>query len=160
MIDFAKDIKINKGELHKEWLKQSGLYMFYSEEWASAVKKRDHLKQEIEAKNAELLTGIIKRAIDSGEKKPTEKAIEAEIALDIGMQERQTKLIDLNEEVNLLSSGLKALEHKKKALENLVTLYLAGYYSSPKEPEQIDLRKGVIGETQGNIRKGIQRRKS
>jgi len=36
----------------------------------------------------------------------------------------------------ILQAAVRALDHKKAALENLVRLYVGGYYASPVEPKE------------------------
>ncbi len=54
------------------------------------------------------------------------------------------ELIHANYELNMLQSAVRALDHKRSALENEVKLWLGNYFSGPKEPRDIPGGKRIV----------------
>ena len=82
------------------------------------------------------------------DKKPTEAAIEAYIGMDSDYIDGQKQLADLNYNINLFQAARQGLEHKKRAIEGLERLHLAGYYSSlTTSPEGKDTQEQHLYST-------------
>jgi len=135
MSSYKSDLEIDKYNLDEEWEKQPMLYMKWAEKHAEAVRKRDLTWQKKKVLKAELDGEVRKSFIEKGEKF-TENIVDAEIRKKSEFKEVQKDLIEANEEVNVLESAKWAMEHKKKALESMTSLWIGGYYSEPKIPAQ------------------------
>lgn len=128
-MSYKQDIQIDKNMLDEEWIKQPLLYMDYSQELAQKIKERDQAKDKINVLKAEIDDEIREIAKNTGNK-ITEAYISNQIQLRKEYKDACQNWIDKNEEVNILDSVKEALNHKKKALENLTQLFFANYYSS------------------------------
>lgn len=137
-LNYEQDLAMDPHELDEEWLRQPVLYMAYSEELAKASKVYAYAKEDLDVFRAELDKRIrLDPKAHTGLDKATETAIAGAILMDKDYRERQAGLIELRYRVDILSSAVKAFEHRKKALEKEVDLCLAGYYAGPKEPRSI-----------------------
>lgn len=130
--DIEKDVKINRYRLEEELSKQAVLFLHYSEAVAEAKAERDEAKSKLENAKANIELLIRKnpeKYLDG--LKVTESVISSAVTA-------HTQIVKLNEEyseklkaVNDAESAVRALEHKKSALEDLRYLLIAGFYSYP-----------------------------
>ncbi len=146
--DFKSDVSIDDSILDKEWILHPKLYMKWLEYESVCSNKVDKLKSELELLEATLYNFILK----NNEKKPTEKAIEAEIIANKEFQELNNKLIEAKYEAKIASGAVSAFEHRKKALENLVTLFITGYNAEPKQ----NIKGKILDSVQDKIRGGLK----
>lgn len=146
--DFKTDVSIDDSILDKEWILHPKLYMKWLEYEAVCSNKVDKLKSELELLEATLYNFILK----NNEKKPTEKTIEAEIIANKEYQELNNKLIEAKYELKIASGAVNAFEHRKKALERLVDLYIVGYNAEARQPS---VKDKIIDGVQKNIRSKI-----
>jgi len=159
--NYQRDLKIEVDALDLEWIRHSQKYMYYSEASARAndiVRKK---KNDLEVMDAKIDQEIRTESEGSG-KKMTVDAIKSAILSD----ERHVKaLIEYNDalyQADLCASAVKAMDHKKVALQNLVQLWAGSYYAGPKQPR--DLKKEMDIEQKGfetekeNVRERASRR--
>lgn len=131
-MNYETDLHIDEYQLEKEWLKQPALYMQYAEKAALADSKAKRAKENVETIKAERSAHYRKKHADEGEKF-TENSISVEVQTDPQCIDAISEYITAVEHAAVLSAAVKAFDHKKAALENLVKLTLAGYYSQPTE---------------------------
>ncbi len=127
---YKEKIKINENALDTEWKEQPFLFMQYSLLATQADKKRKELKNQMEIVKAEVDVRIRKESAKSNEK-TTEKMIESSIITSSEYKEIQSELIQAEHEFSVLMVAVRSFEQRKSALENLVKLQLAGYFSEP-----------------------------
>ena len=130
--DYTKDIEVNEGDLKEEWERQPGLYLHYSFKLASAERTRNKAKERLDVVRAELDRDIRKDPKEYGLEKTTETVIASTILTQDEFTETNETYIDKSYEVSVLQGVVRAFDHKKKALENLVSLHIAGYNAEPK----------------------------
>jgi hypothetical protein len=141
---YKEDIQIDIHDIEGDWIKQSSLYMKYSELHANATASRDRLKQELEVERAEVFARVKKQWKSLGfEKKPTDAEANKFVDQDELIDEIANELIEANKEVNILLSAKIALDHKKRALENITSLMIHNLFADPKEGVN---NKGFEGE--------------
>lgn len=137
---YEKDLEINSNNLQGEWEKQAPLYMYYAKEAAKLEREKDLTKELMEVTKAEL-DAQIRENPSSFTKAPklTESIVSNITTEHKRYREAFSKYIEIKYTHAILSSAVKAFEHKKKALENLVMLSLSGWYAEPKErqPQQM-----------------------
>ncbi len=146
--DFKSDVSIDESILDKEWILHPKLYMKWLEYEANCSNKVDKLKSELELLEATLYNFILK----NNEKKPTEKAIESEIIANKEYQDLNSKLIEAKFELKIASGAVSAFDHRKKALERLVDLYIVGYNAEPKQ----NIKNKILDNVQDKIRGGLK----
>lgn len=133
--------------LDKEWVNQPKLYYTFGEQSEILENKLIKKEQEISVAQEDLKRIAAEIDLDirrSPEKyslpeKTTETMIAKAILLQPNYDKKVKEINLLIEEKNklaykvgLLQKILKAIEQKKAALENLVSLWIGNYYSTPK----------------------------
>jgi len=129
---YEKDILIDKNNLSEQWEKQAGLYLYYALKLVKAEKDRNNAKEEVEVTKARVDKTIRKTPKDYGYEKVTEAIVTNTILLDDDYKEANNTYIEECYEVGILQAVVRAFDHKKKALENLVTLHMGGYNAEPR----------------------------
>ena len=122
--EFHPDIAINKDDLDGEWIKQAGLYDQYATAYAKKLAEKDKISLDKRTLKATLYKSI-KEQFELDGKKITEAAIDAELRSKVEYQEISVKLIELEEEVNLLDAKKWALVAKKDALDHIDNINVA-----------------------------------
>ena len=164
-VDYMKDLEIDESKLDLEWLKHSGLFMKYQEQAIFAETKLDKLKEqlnvqkaEFEKFEAELELQIRKNPDLFGIEKITEGTVKAAKLADKGRENELKKIQNLNmeivdqkEKMNLYYGATKAFVQRKSALENLVQLYFASYYSQPSENKK-SIKDKILDNVQDQVR--------
>jgi len=134
-MNYENDLKIDLSRLEENLKEQAGLVMKYGKLWAEKVKERDRAAQNLAVVDSELDTRTKKNwdTIPEAEGiKSTEKSVLSLVLKSKEHKEAFDNLLDINEEVNILSVAKSALEHRKKAMEGEVSLYIGGYWADPK----------------------------
>jgi hypothetical protein len=135
---YEKDLEINPNGLQSEWERQAPLYMYYAKEAAKLEMERDFTKEAMEVVRAELDAKIRENPAEfTKAPKLTESIVGNIITEHKRYREAYSKYIESKYSHTILSSAVKAFEHKKKALENLVMLSLHGLYAEPKEKQTL-----------------------
>jgi hypothetical protein len=143
-LDYKKDLEIDKNNLDGEWEQQSLLFAKWAEKAVEAAFDRDRAKENLDIVRAKLDQKIRLQASTTNEK-ITETAIANKIILDIEYQEANQQVIESAKNLGILNVARESFDHRKKALERETDLYLAGYYSEPKESK---FTKSVRGENE------------
>lgn len=124
--------EIDKDLLDREWVNQPVLFAEYAEKLANASKDLEFAKSELELVTAKLDKDIRLFPGNYGIEKLTETVITNTVILQKPYQTANTALIEARHSVNLLKAMVEGLEQRKSALENLVKLRLADYFSTPQ----------------------------
>lgn len=134
---FHPDLIINKEDIDGEWIRQAGLYDQYSTQYAIKLAEKDHCwlaKRTLKAK----LYKETKEQFELDGKKITEAALDAEIRNNVEYQEISAKLINLEEEANLLDAKKWALVAKKDALDHIDDININVADTSKKINEAVE----------------------
>ena len=138
MSEYQEDLKIDKYSLHEQWEIQPSLYIKWAEKSAEAMYERDKAKELLDLISAEVEFEIRNNPQNYGLKeKPTESAIKSKIIIDEKYIKSNENYLLSKKNAAIISGVLVALEHKKKALEAEVSLWLGGYYSEVKVPQEM-----------------------
>jgi len=135
--NYREDVKIDKFALDEELLQHPAKYMMYAELAADAVFARDKAKEKLEFIEAELDSECRAHwdALCPGIK-ITNDGITAWIRQQPVRREAVNDLNVATRNMNLMTAAKEAFQHRKKSLEGLKELYLAGYFSRPVIPEE------------------------
>ena len=129
-LDFETDLSIDKFKLDQECITHSQLYYRYSELEAEAKNQvgivADNLKLKMGEANIKIRNDFIKK-----EMKFTEAVIASEVEKNEDVLETREELRKVELNLSRLQAGVRAFEHRKSQLDNLVKLYCAGYFSIP-----------------------------
>lgn len=99
------------------------------EKTAEIKEKKLKLDQLMSEKSTEIRNNPKEFGID----KITERAIEEVLATEEKVVKRKEQLLTLENELEKRKNVRMALYEKRRALENLVTLYGLGYFAEPKD---------------------------
>ena len=129
-LDFEKDISINKYRLDEECLSHAGIYARYLSAQADADTAVSRAKDNLELVKAERYD-IIKAGFEKKQVKATIPMLEKAVSSDEEVVEAKNALREAEDVLAKLTVAVKAFEHRRSELDNLVKLYCAGYYSMP-----------------------------
>ena len=136
-MSYTDDVKIDKYLLEEEWENQPALYEKWSMLYAEAVDEKNTMNRKLDVHRAQVEFDIRQNPKKYGfNNKPTVGEVNAMVSIDEEVQKLTRILNKKTKQVNILNGVKEALNHKKSALENLVKLFLAGYYTKPDVPKQ------------------------
>ena len=159
-MSYEDDMRIDEDALDVELLEQSSLMVKYSRLLAEAKQDRDISKEALELKKAEINLDVRDHPQNYSLEKVTDKAVEACILQSDEYQEAIKVLNEANFEVNVLQGVVNAIEHRKSALENLVKLYIQGYFAGPSIPHDLTAeREKRSADASHRIGKTLKREK-
>jgi hypothetical protein len=126
-------LRIDLDRLEVEWVNQPILVYEYNKKAADARLAMDESKQQLDVEYAEIDRNIREDPKLYGlEEKTTEAGIKACIIESKAYKVAQKEMFKAKHKVDILNAICIALEHKKRALENLVTLHGQAYFSEPR----------------------------
>ena len=151
--DYNKDIEIDENDLEAVWLEHPAIVMYYNKALADAQYNKDKLKIKLDQESAKLDADVRKNWKELNfDSKPTENAIRSWIILHPTYRKAELRHLKAIHEVNNLTGVRSSFEHRKKALENIVSLRITGFHSEPRNKvKQINhnARGGHGEKTQG-----------
>jgi len=130
--NFADDSQINKFKLDEECVRHSGNYHYYAEALAQARAETDAAEDTLKLTLSETLLEV-RQQLDNGGVKYTEAVVNANIECDAGVLAAREALRSARATQYRLEAGVKAMEHRKAQLDNLVQLHIRSYYATPAE---------------------------
>ncbi len=136
-MNYERDITINQDALDVEWLEQPRLMLKYGRYMAEAELELATAKQNMEVKYAELDKDIRENPGDYGIEKIVEAGVMAAIKMNEGYKSAVKEYNECQYEYTMAKNAVKAFEHKKEALENLVRLFGQQYFSGPSVPRDL-----------------------
>jgi len=122
---------IDQNKLDREWVQQPALCRKYSERLAAAQQELEQAEAALEVMDADLDYKYRRRA-EKEKKKVTETVIKSQVCRSIEHLTRVGQVQEARYKVNMLKAAVKTIDHRKTALENLVDLRLADYFSEPR----------------------------
>lgn len=156
-MDEGRDLEgifdIDKDSLDREWVRQPKLYFRYAEKLADANAEVAREKTQLDLARAMASKLVRLNPQKFGLERVSEGAI-ANALTSIKMVRVALKRFNrAQHEADVIQAAVRALDHKKKALESLVFLHGQNYFSSPKTP------KGEAGQAvQDMVKRAIRRR--
>jgi hypothetical protein len=142
-------------------VEQPKLYLQYAKQLADTRRDLDQAKSELDLCRAELDKMI---RTDPGEykiDKVSEKAIENCIVTQTEYVEAMDKVLDAKHAVDINQAFVTALDHRKRALENLVDLHGQSYFATPRashenREEMQDAEERIIRKRGQRVRQSSQ----
>ena len=150
------DFQIDRYRLDDEWVKQPDLFRRYAEALADAKREYEEAKNDANLVRAEIELAMRKEPEKYDLPKITEGMIKAALDAADEMKEVEQKTIDARHKVGVLEAAVTALDHRKRALSDLVSLHLADYFSKPVARE--DGRERMEEAGKQRVRKSQRRR--
>jgi hypothetical protein len=124
-------LDIDEYNLDLEWKKQPMLYLEMATELADAKGEHDAAKSEFEIVKAKLSMEIRSNPDSYGLDKITESTVNNALVTQKNYAVAQSAVIKTKHKVDLLQAVVVALDHRKRALESLVSLHGQRYFSEP-----------------------------
>ena len=136
---YSDDINIDEESLDVEWLGHARLMMKYCRKAAEAHREMDLAKERLDLARATLDQAIRTdpKAYGVTAEKVTEASINAAILMHADYQAASTAYIDAKFENNVAADAVRAFDHRKSALENLVRLHGQQYFAGPSVPRNL-----------------------
>lgn len=155
-------LEIDRYNLEKEWTGQAALFYRYGIELAEARLEADGAKAELDVTKAELDASIREDPEAYDVVKVSETAISNVILQQPAYQLALDELNTATHKVRLLEAMTKALEHRKRALTDLVTLHISNYYAEPQVRKELKgaAKEAFEEEAKAHIRSRGRRRRS
>jgi len=126
--------KIDEHDLVREWVEQPELFYKYARRLADARLELSQRETAVDVAKADADNLIRERPKKFGlPEKPTEAAIKAAIINMPSYTQAMKFLHEAAHAVALLDAAVKTLDHRKRALENLVDLHGQNYFASPRD---------------------------
>jgi hypothetical protein len=133
-MSYDDDINIDEGALDVEWVDHSRRMLLYCQNAAEAQKEVNLAKERVDFVKARLDQDI--RAASQGQT-TREKSIEAAIITHPDYQAANNDYIERKYEHDIANAAVRAFEHRKSALENLVRLHANQYFAGPSVPHNL-----------------------
>ena len=157
-MSYEQDMYIDEDALDFELLGQADKMVKYSRMLAEAQRDRDLSKESLDLIKAEIDLDIRDNPKNYKLAKITEAAITNCILMEEEYQTAQKEWNEANFQVNVMQGVIKAIEHRKSALENLVKLYGQNYFAGPSIPHNLsELREEHTAKLEHRIGQSLTR---
>ncbi len=123
--------EISQDNLDREWLRQPKIFFEASVKLADAKRDLEQRRTAFEIRSAELDAAIRNAPEEYKLVKATEGAIKACILTQPEYIEAKESVEDQKHKCDIFQAAVSALDHRKRALENLVDLFGMQYFSRP-----------------------------
>jgi hypothetical protein len=127
--EYRPKLQIDKNAMDDMWLEQPAVVQEIGERVAMEISRRDEAKDDLADVLAEL-DALVRESHSDDEKKPTETAIKNEIKQDSKAKRAQKRLRAFELNVSRLQNLMESFKQRRYALQDLTTLWAAGYYTS------------------------------
>ena len=152
--DFQKDLSINKYKLDEECLSHSSRYAYYAEAQAVAKTNISKAKDKLELTTAEAYMKI-RTNFENEKQKVTEAIISSCVTMEESVIDARNELREAEEIYERLSVAVRAMEARRSELDNLVKLYVAGYFSTVNADG--NSKKNINEQTSNDVRKNLNK---
>lgn len=148
------NLGIDEDALAEEWMRQPGLYLKWALREASAKREAEHAKRLVEVSRAQMDHRCRKYPHKYGLDKVTDSSVNRAVELTQEVQEAERVYIDKKHTADVALAVVWAINQRKAALQNLVSLQLTNYYSTPQVDKGVrDMEKRAI-RSQARTRHG------
>lgn len=131
MNDAKSILEINEYELDVEWKNQPLAYYEFATKLADAKAKHDQAKSDLEVTKAKICLEIRQNPDAYQLDKITESTVSHALLTESEHMTATNTVILARHKVDMLQAVVTALDHKKRALESLVSLHGQKYFSEP-----------------------------
>jgi hypothetical protein len=146
-MNYREAIAIEEHSLDREWAGHPELYMDLVEAKVESREKLDLARDAYSVLRAECSARIRANPSKYGiGDKVTEGAINAAVDSHPKVQAANARITALKREHDLVSGAVDAMEHRKKALENLVQLHLSNYRGEVRMPKALRGKEDAVAE--------------
>ena len=145
-------LEINKFELDREWMEQSGLYQRFSRIYAKQIEKLERADSVRKLTEAQLGKDVRENPDKYDLRKATDAAVKETVICHPIYQNAVADAIKATYNVALLKGTCEAIQQRKSSLENLVKLFLNNYWADPRSDDE-EFRDKIRDIEKKNVRK-------
>lgn len=136
-MSYDSDVAIDVNALDVEWVRQAALMLHYARIVAQHQREVDRVQENLDVIKARLDHDVRKNPAAYGLDKITEASVGNTVTMLVEYREAKVKVMDAWYELNIMKASVNALEHKKRALEGLVSLHGKMYFAGPSVPRDL-----------------------
>ena len=140
-MDYENDITIDANELDVEWLNQANLIHEYGKALADAERETRRMEELLKVIKSEIILEVNKKGCLPDGSKAIAQTTEAYYRTTPKYREAKEEYSETLHEQQIIQSAVFALQQKRSALENLVKLLGAEYFSGPTNPRNLSLER-------------------
>jgi len=133
--DEADFYVLDEHRLDEEWVNQPKLYFEYASKLVEARTEFERAKADKDLVWAEVDLAVRANPEKYKLAKTTESTISSAITLDRCYQKANDNVLDAKHHMDSCQVAVDTLDHRKKALENMVHLHAMNYHSTPQAPQ-------------------------
>lgn len=156
--NYKKDMHIDETALDVEWLEQPNLMMKYGRLESELDYKLSTVKEELDLVKSDLDLDI---RTNPEKYNVTVKITEAVVNNTIIKQDVYQKayhaFLEVTKELSDAKVAVRAVSHRKDALENLVRLHGQQYFAGPKIPRDVTAERQTRTQTRQASNQRVQR---
>lgn len=152
--------EIDENNLVREWVNQPKLFFHYASLLADAHQSESKAKAAREVVRAEVDLKVRKnlKKYKIDKVKLTEAVIQGVVAKQPEFKKAQKRRLRRMHDTNVLQAAVNALNHRKAALEKLVSLHGQNYFAVPQAKD--DSQKTVDEMKKKSARKKVRKNKN
>jgi hypothetical protein len=132
---YQKHKEVNLATLEEDWVKQTGLMSEACQIQALLKKELAYVEADLEVAEADAKFRIRKNPTKYGLDKATDNPVKEAMILHPLYQKANKKVIEAKFAVDMIGGCIATLEHRKRTLEGLVSLYGQQYFAKPTVPQ-------------------------
>lgn len=164
--EFANDVSIDINQLDVEAARQAETFFKWAERATEARALVDEAKLQLDTTEAKLQLDCRKNPRKFGLERVTEATIVAAVKVSKRYIRYYDRWIRRRRTSAMLANAVMAMEQKKKAIENLITLHGQQYFAGPSVPRDLAAawmeysqeREGRVADKQRNLAKKKRKR--
>lgn len=136
-----EDVRINRFKLEEECDRHPSIYFYWAEKLAEVKAETDHLTAREKYLRAKAAHDLRTNPPDG--RKLTEAGIAEETELNGEVQKVSIELNEKKKQRYHLEAAVESMNNRKRELDNLVDLYIRGYYQTPngRKPSTDDVQE-------------------
>lgn len=164
-LNFSEAIEIDPSQLDREWLQQPDLFLAVAEEEAACARDVAVLEEHLAQVEAELALDIRTNpkdydAPEGARGGVTDAICTALLTLQPKYQGAKKALTEARYKYDRARAAVRAFDHRRSALERLVSLHGQNYFSGPKTPEELTPERAKEIRESSRMRRRLLQRKS
>jgi hypothetical protein len=151
----AEDAEIDRHDLVGEMEIHPAMFHKWSALMVEAQEERDHWKTKRDLLYADYDAAIRAEPEEYGIDRVTETAIKTYITAQDEYQRLQKKRLTAERKINAYTAAVRTMEHRKRMLEKMADIWLAGYYSENMTARSRSTQRSANEETGRRVRQSL-----
>lgn len=152
-LNYKEDMQVDRFNLEIELERHTHMYLKYMELEVEAQDIRDRLERRVDLIKAEMDAKVRSNPKKYGIEKVSEGAIKSVVIKSQQYQEKEEEYLLAVKRARTLAGVMKGMEHRKRALTELTSLFNSGYYSGSRPSTE-----GISNKRQQRQRQELKER--